>query len=154
MWGIGVVGGGADVIDVEIARLGEGAFDAVVAGVDAVDAVGVGACALALGKGRGALGVVSVQVGVVLGLDDEGVVAVVEAEVDVGLFLESGVEPAVVDAESDEVDVLACDALRGDGGVLLFEIVGEFGPVVAAVRFGEDSEVTVFVLRELGVEGL
>lgn len=154
MWGVGVVGGGADVVDVEVAGLGEGAFDAVVAGVDAVDAVGVGACALALGQGRGALGVVGVEVGVVLGLGDEGVVAVVEAEVDVGLFLERGVEPAVVDAESDEVDVLACDALCVDGGVLFFEVVGEFRPVVAAVRFGEDSEVAVFVLWELGVEGL
>lgn len=81
-------------------------------------------------------------------------VAVIEAEVDVSFFLERGVEPAVVDSESDELDILACDAVRGDGGVLLFEIVGEFRPIVAAVRFCKDSEVAVFVLRELGVEGL
>ena len=69
-------------------------------------------------------------------------------------FLEGSIEPAVVDAEGDELDGLAFNGAGCDGGVLLVHVVGEFGAVVPAVRFGEDAEVAVLVLRELGVECL
>lgn len=153
-WRIGVVGWRPDVVDVEIARLGERPFNAVVAGVDAVDTVGIGACTLTFRKGWGALRVVSVQIAIVLGLGDESFVAIAEAKVDVRLFLELSVEPAIVDAKGDERDVLPGDAVSGNSGVLLFEVVGELRPIMAAIGFGEYPELPILVLRELSVKGL
>lgn len=99
--GVGVVARGADVVDVEVGGLAEGAFDAVVA-----DVVGVLAGGVAAGRGAGlqcgeTLGVVGVEVASVLGGGNEGFVGIAVAEIDVGLFLELGVKPAVVDPESD-----------------------------------------------------
>ena len=83
-----------------------------------------------------------------------GFVRVVVGEVDVSRFLQFCVEPTVVDAKADEFDLLAMDGAGGDGGVLLLNVVGELGTVVSTVGFGEDAEVAVLVLGELGVEGL
>ena len=91
----------------------------------------------------GALAVVGVGVGSVLRGSDHGLVGILVGEVDVGFFL-----------EGDEFDLLALDGARGDFGVLRFEVVGEFGAVVAAVALSEDAEVAVLVLGKLGVEGL
>ena len=109
---------------------------------------------MALGECGGAVGSVGVLVGGVLRGRDEGFVRVGVREVDVGFFLQGRVEPAVVDPQSDQLDLFALDGARGDLGVLGFEVVGELGAVVAAVGFGEDAEVAVLVLGELGVEGL
>ena len=160
--GVRVRARGADVVDVEIVGGvaavgfggGQGALDGVVAGIVGGGAVGVGARGLALGERGGAVGGVGVEVGGMLRGGDEGFVGVGVREVDIGLLLQGRVEPTVVDAQSDELDLLAFDGAGGDFGVLGFEVVGELGAVVTAVGFGEDAEVAVFILGELGVESL
>ena len=109
---------------------------------------------MAFGEGRGTLRVVGVGEGSVLGGGDHGFVGIAVGEVDVGFLLEGGVEPAVVDSQGDELDVLTLDFAGRDRCVLAFEVIGEFGAIMPAVAFGEDSEVAVLVLRELRVEGL
>lgn len=64
------------------------------------------------------------------------------------------VDPAVVDTEGDEVDLLALDLARVDGGILLLKVECELWAVVASVRLGKDAKVPSFVLWELGIEGL
>ena len=146
---------GADIIDVEVSGRGERSFDPAVTDIIRVHAGGVGTRdAAALFERGHAVGVVSIGVGCPLRRVDEGAVGVAEAVVDVGFVLEDRVEPAVVDAEGDERDLVPARRSRCDGCILGFEVGGEFGAVVAAVGFGEDAEVAVFVLRELGVEGL
>lgn len=153
--GAGVGARGADVVDVEVGGLGEGALDAVVAGVVGRDAGGVGAGRGGAGlQRRHALLVVGGEVGGALGGADERPVGVGVGVVDVGFVLEDRVEPAVVDAEGDERDGLAGEGAGVDGGVLLLEVVREFRAVVAAVGLGEEAEVAVLVGGELGVEGL
>ena len=161
-WWVRVVGWLADVIDVEVVTgfaavgsgLGEWVFDSVRADGVRILAVGVGAGCVALGESWGAVVGVGIHQARVLVSGDEGLVGIVKSKVNISFLLEGSVEPAVVDAQSDELDVLAFDAAGGDGGVLLVDVVGEFGAVVAAVGLGEDAEVAVLVLGELGVEGL
>ncbi len=157
-----VVGGFSDIVDVKVvggdtavgAGGGERIFDSVGADVVAVGAVGVGAGGVTLGqRGAAVLGEGVFEVGG-LGGGDEWFVGVVEGVADVLGLLQGGVEPAVVDANGNELDGLTFDGAGGNGGVLLFQVVGKFGAIMTAIGFGEDAEVAVFVLRELGVEGL
>ena len=108
-----------DVVDVKVRDTTEGAFDVLVADVVRVTAVGVCKGGVAGRKGRGALLVVSVEVGLVVGGADELAEGIIVGEIDVGLIggqslgikkgllglqyllLECGIEPAVVDAQSD-----------------------------------------------------
>ena len=109
---------------------------------------------MAFGEGGRTLRVVGVEVGCMLGGGDHGFVGVAVGEIHVGFFLEGGVEPAVIDTECNKFYILALDVARGNRRVLALEVVGEFGAVVPAVAFSEDSEIAIFVLRKLGVEGL
>ena len=152
---IGIRARGAHIIDIEVGDRSERSFDRAVANIIRVHAGGIGARDAATLFERGqAVGVIAIGVGGSLRRVDEGPVGIAEAVVDVGFVLQDGVEPAVVDAEGDERDFVPAGGARGDGGVLGFEVGGEFGAVVAAVGFGEDAEVAVFVLGELCVEGL
>lgn len=60
------------------------------------------------------------------------------------LVLEERVDPSVVDAQGNKVDLLSFHRAGCDRGVLRFEVGGELGAIVAAVRLGPDGEVTAF----------
>ena len=129
-WGVGVLRGFTDVVDVEVvgcfaavgAGLGEGVLDLVGAGLVAALTVGVGAAGVALVEGGAAVFVEGVHEVGGLGGRDEWFVGVVQGKVDVFGFLEGGVEPAVVDTKSDELDLFALDTAGRDGGVLGLDV--------------------------------
>ena len=64
------------------------------------------------------------------------------------------INPAVVDTKSYEVDLLALDLSSIDSRVLLLKVVRKLRTIVSTIRLGEETKVTVLVLRELSVEGL
>lgn len=163
-----------DIIHIEVTRIADRTFNAAVADIVRVSAVSIRASLVALFDRRETGVLVVAQKVAALGGADELVVRVVVAEVDVGFLLNCGIEPAIVHAEGDQVDVFACSGSGLDGGILLLDVVGEFGAIVSTVRLvyisfrrsnqlgpeeekthlGEDGKIAAFVLWELRVECL
>ena len=85
---------------------------------------------------------------------DQCLIGIIIAEIDVGFLLDDRVVPAVVDPEGNERHIEAGNSTCCNGGVLRLEIRGKFRTVMSSIRLGEDAEVTILVLRELGVESL
>jgi hypothetical protein len=117
----------ADIIDVPISGLRDGALDAVSACAVGIGAIAIIArCCGALLESGEAVVVVGVGVRVVIGLANEGLVGVVVAEIDVRLVLEDRVVPAVVDGKGNEVDLLALYGSAINGIVLGLEVGCKF----------------------------
>lgn len=162
----------ANVVYVEICAIDDRVFDVLGTGLIGVGAIKVTARFMALLNGWKTIIVVLFLVLFLLLRRDEPSIGVLIAEGDVRFLLRSCIVPAIVDPEGHKVDMFSLDGSFLNRGVLLFDVFGELGTVVAPVRLtvlatrrqvkcdvrlvylSKNGKVAAFILRKLRIERL
>jgi hypothetical protein len=142
LWGIWVIAGLSNIINIEVRYFDEWFFNRVFASIKCTFTCAVGPGGYALVQQRETFCGVSVGESCVLRTAYNRPPSIVEAKIHVCLILNSRVVPSIVDPEGDEIHCLTSKCSRGYFCVLRFKVCGKPRAIMTTIRLGEDAKIT------------